>query len=92
MEAVQLLLPFIVGGLIWPLVEYLKKWNIPVRPEFVAFTIAALITWGLTAWFDPAQCGAVQIITLAMGAVGTSAVLNGGKKQLVAKSVNDHSS
>jgi len=89
METLELLLPFVMGGAIWPIVAVLKKY-VPVRPEFLALVFAFFATWGLTTWLVPEPTAWIDIIKIAVGAVGTAAVLVGGTK--IATNKNDHSS
>ena len=69
METIQLIFPVVAAGIIWPVVEWTKKWmplDFPIKPVFVASCLSLGVTYLLSYWFAP-EMTSEQIVAFALG-------------------------
>lgn len=88
-ETMNLLLPFIIGGLIMPLVGALKKYvafvgNV-IPPEFVQGILIMITVYFLSAYFSP-DMAIADVVAYSFQVTGGVTIAYGGVK--IAKKLN----
>ena len=78
METIDLLMgSMIVGGVIIPVVQGLKKFSFfdAVKPQYLSAILAFLAVWGLSYFFNPGM-EIAEIVASALASIGMSATVH----------------
>ena len=70
----------IIGGIIIPLVQLIKKF-VDIPPQYITAALAIASVWVLTEWLMPGTSFG-EIVRIAFTSIGVSTVIHKGSKQV----------